>query len=136
MPDCLSRLITRSSPPDENELHRLKTALQTDDVKVKAGSEDALDNKARTELETSVEEKTAEVAAWKQKQSQSAEWQYANCWTSVYAKLFDRLTPEEVLTVGGACDEGVYTVEVADSTGPGQCKPGRCAAVPSAVPSA
>ena len=51
-------------------------------------------------------------------------------------ELFDRLTPEEVLTVGGACDEGVYTVEVADSTGPGQCKPGRCAAVPSAVPSA
>ena len=42
----------------------------------------------------------------------------------VYAKLFDRLTPEEVLTVGGACDEGVYAVEVADSTGPGQCEPG------------
>ena len=83
-----------------------------------------LDNKARTELEASVEKKTAEMAAWKKKQSQSAEWQYANCWTSVYAKLFDRLTPEEVLTVGGACDEGVYTVEMADSTGPGQCEPG------------
>ena len=42
----------------------------------------------------------------------------------MYAKLSDRLTPEEVLTVGGACDEGVYTVEMADSTGPGQCEPG------------
>ena len=48
---------------------------------------------------------------WKEKQTQSAEWQYANCWTSVYAKLFDRLEPEEVLTVGGVCAEGVYTVE-------------------------
>jgi hypothetical protein len=26
--------------------------------------------------------------------------------------------------VGGACDEGVYTVETADFTGPGQCEPG------------
>ena len=69
VPDCLSRLITGSSPLDENELHRLKTALQTDDVNVKAGSEDTLDNKARTELEASVEEKTAEVAAWKQPES-------------------------------------------------------------------
>ena len=63
-----------------------------------------------------MEEKTAEMSAWKQKQSQSAEWQYANCWTSVYAKLFDRLTPGEMLTVGGACDEGVYTVEMADKS--------------------
>ena len=74
-------------------------------MKVKAGSADALDNEARTELEASVEKRTAEMEAWKEKQSQSAEWQYANCWTSVYAKLFDRLTPEEVLTVGGACDD-------------------------------
>ena len=80
---------------DENELHRLKIALQADDMKVKAGSAGALDNEARTELEASVEKRTAEMEAWKEKQSQSAEWQYANCWTSVYAKLFDRLTPEE-----------------------------------------
>jgi hypothetical protein len=34
-----------------------------------------LDNKARTELEASVEEKTAELAAWKKKQSQTFELQ-------------------------------------------------------------
>jgi hypothetical protein len=51
---------------------------QADDMKVKAGSAGALDNEARTELEASVEKRTAEVEAWKEKQSQSAEWQYAN----------------------------------------------------------
>jgi hypothetical protein len=69
VPDCLSRLITRDSPPDENELHRLKIALQADDMKVKAGSAGALDNEARTELEASVEKRTAEMEAWKEKQS-------------------------------------------------------------------
>ena len=34
-----------------------------------------------------------------ERQSESAKWQYANCWTEVYSKLFDRLKPDEVLTV-------------------------------------
>ena len=43
--------------------------MQADDVKVKAGADDAMDNQARTELEASVEEKTEEMSAWKHKQS-------------------------------------------------------------------
>ena len=34
-----------------------------------------------------------------ERQSESARWQYANCWTEVYSTLFDRLKPDEVLTV-------------------------------------
>ena len=44
---------------DENELHRLKIALQADDMKVKAGSAGTLDNEARTEPEASVEKRAA-----------------------------------------------------------------------------
>ena len=84
-----------------------------------------MDNRARTELETLIARKEKELSEWKEKQTQSAEWQYANCWTSVYAKLFDRLEPEEVLTVGGVCAEGVYTVEPSNANKcPIECEPG------------
>ena len=138
VPDCLSRLITRPSPPDEIELGRLKATLSADDATAKELEKDTLegkvrtelearkmDNRARTELETLIARKEKELSAWKEKQTQSAEWQYANCWTSVYAKLFDRLEPEEVLTVGGVCAEGVYTVEPSDANKcPIECEPG------------
>ena len=34
-----------------------------------------------------------------ERKSESARWQYANCWTEVYSKLFDRLKPDDILTV-------------------------------------
>ena len=85
VPDCLSRLITRPNPPSEIELDRWKNTLRADDARIEAGNEDdpAMDNQARTELEARIEKMEKELTEWKQKQTQSTEWQYANCWTSV-----------------------------------------------------
>ena len=111
VPDCLSRLISRPAPPSEADLVRLEAQLRADNVQIAAGTGGALDNQERNELETRTEKKKKELIDWKAKQSESAEWQYANCWTTVYSKLFDRLAPDEVLTVGNLCEDGVYVTE-------------------------
>ena len=36
--------------------------------------------------------KTATASDLPDEEKESEKWQYANCWTTVYAKLFDRVT--------------------------------------------
>ena len=50
VPDCLSRLITRPSPPDEIELGRLKSTLRADDATAEELEKDTLEDKVRTDV--------------------------------------------------------------------------------------
>ena len=68
-----------------------------------------MDNQERNELEARTEKKKKELIDWKAKQSESAEWQYANCWTT--ASDFLKLTGADVVLIqearvaeGHACD--------------------------------
>ena len=55
-----------------------------------------------------------------EKEKESTRWQYANCWTEVYAKLFDRLKADEVNSI--VTNEGASTPD--GGGGDQECKAG------------